>query len=206
MITLYTWSTPNGRKISIALEELGLPYEVRPIDITQRKQFEPAFVALSPASKIPVIVDSEGPGGTPITVFESGAILLYLAGKTGRLLPADLRVRLETIQWLMFQMGQVGPMLGQAHHFLRFAPELIPYAIDRYSKEAARLYGVLDARLTDRDWLAGTEYSVADIAVYPWIARHDWQGMDLKRYPAVKRWFETMGARAAVKRGMEVPK
>lgn len=206
MITLYTWSTPNGRKVSIALEELALPYEVRPIDITRNEQFAPDFLALNPNNKIPVIVDNEGPEGKPITVIESGAILLYLAGKAGKLLPADLRSRLEAIQWLMFQMGSVGPMLGQAHHFLRFAPEVIPYAIDRYSKEAARIYGVLNTRLGDHEWLGGASYSIADIACFPWIARHGWQGIDLKRFPALKRWFECVGARPAVQRGMEIPK
>nr|MBL8456166.1 glutathione S-transferase N-terminal domain-containing protein [Zoogloeaceae bacterium] len=206
MITLYTWSTPNGRKVSIALEELALPYEVRPVDISRNEQFAPEFLALNPNNKIPVIVDTEGPEGKPITVIESGAILLYLAGKAGKLLPVDLRSRLEAIQWLMFQMGGVGPMLGQAHHFLRFAPEVIPYAIDRYSKEAARLYAVLNARLSTHEWLGGTSYSIADIATFPWIARHDWQGIDLKRFPALKRWFECVAARPAVQRGMEIPK
>lgn len=206
MITLYTWSTPNGYKVSIALEELGLPYDVRPIDITRGEQKSPEFLALNPTNKIPVIVDDAGPGGQPITVFESGAILLYLAGKTGRLLPSDLRDRFEAMQWLMFQMGNVGPMLGQVHHFLRFAPELIPYAIDRYSKEALRIYGVLNTRLAGRDWLAGQAYSMADIATFPWISRHDWQGIDLKRFPEVNRWFEAIKARPAVQRGMKVPK
>lgn len=205
MIELHTWSTPNGRKVSIALEELGLPYTVHAVDITRGEQHDPAFVALNPNAKIPVLVDEEGPGGEPITIIESGAILMYLAGKTGRLLPVDLRQRLEAIQWLMFQMGSVGPMLGQVHHFLRFAPELIPYAIERYSKEAARIYGVLDTRLADREWLAGPEYSIADIATYPWLARHDWQGIDLKRFPAVQRWFAAMSTRPAVQRGMDIP-
>ncbi|HRQ48680.1 MAG TPA: glutathione S-transferase family protein [Rhodocyclaceae bacterium] len=205
MITLYTWSTPNGRKISIALEELALPYEVRPVDITSGEQRKPDFLKLNPNNKIPVIVDPDGPDGKPITVIESGAILIYLAGKTGKLLPTDLRTRLEAIQWLMFQMGSVGPMLGQAHHFLRFAPEVIPYALERYSKEALRIYGVLNTRLEDREWLSGGEYSIADIATFPWIARHDWQGIDLKRFPEVKRWFEAIDARPAVQRGMAVP-
>ncbi|HRP77231.1 MAG TPA: glutathione S-transferase family protein [Rhodocyclaceae bacterium] len=205
MITLYTWSTPNGRKISIALEELALPYEVRPVDITSGEQRKADFLKLNPNNKIPVIVDPDGPDGKPITVIESGAILIYLAGKTGKLLPTDLRTRLEAIQWLMFQMGSVGPMLGQAHHFLRFAPEVIPYALERYSKEALRIYGVLNTRLEDREWLSGGEYSIADIATFPWIARHDWQGIDLKRFPEVKRWFEAIDARPAVQRGMAVP-
>lgn len=206
MITLYTWTTPNGRKVSIALEELGLRYEVRPIDITRDEQFAPDFLALNPNHRIPVIVDSDGPDGAPITVIESGAILLYLAEKTGRLLPGDARGRCEAIQWMMFQMGSVGPMLGQAHHFLRFAPEVVPYAVTRYSKEATRIYGVLNTRLTGRDWLAGAEYSIADIATFPWIARHDWQGVDLARFPEVQRWYNTIAARPAVVRGMEVGK
>ncbi|MBI1905365.1 MAG: glutathione S-transferase family protein [Rhodocyclales bacterium] len=206
MITLYTWGTPNGRKVSIALEELELPYQVQTVDLARGEQFEPAFATLNPNGKIPVIVDSEGPGGSPITLIESGAILLYLSGKSGKLLPRDIRSRLDAMQWLMFQMGSVGPMLGQAHHFLRFAPEVIPYAIDRYSKEVLRIYGVLNTRLSGRAWLAGDEYSVADIATYPWLARHDWQGVDLKRFPEVNRWFEAMSARPAVQRGMDVPK
>ncbi|ANQ83577.1 glutathione S-transferase [Azoarcus olearius] len=206
MITLYTWGTPNGRKISIALEELGLDYTVRPIDITRGEQHEAGFVALSPNNKIPVLVDDEGPGGAPITLIESGAILIHLAEKHGQLLSAEPRERLETLQWLMLQMGSIGPMLGQAHHFLRFAPDVIPYAIDRYSKEAVRLYGVLNTRLAGRDWLAGAAYSIADIATWPWIDRHKWQGIDLARYPEVKRWYETIAARPAVQRGMEVPR
>lgn len=206
MITLYTWGTPNGRKVSIALEELGLAYEVKPIDITRDAQFSPEFLALNPNHKIPVIIDSDGPDGKPITMIESGAILLYLADKTGHLIPDDPRERCETHQWLMFQMGSVGPMLGQAHHFLRFAPDVIPYAIDRYSKEAARIYAVLNTRLAGRDWLAGSAYSIADIASYPWLARHEWQGIDLARYPEVKRWFDSIAARPAVQRGMEIPR
>ncbi|TAH47578.1 MAG: glutathione S-transferase family protein [Betaproteobacteria bacterium] len=206
MITLHTWGTPNGHKISIALEELGLEYEVRKVNITRDEQFDPAFLALNPNNKIPVIVDSDGPDGQPITIFESGAILIYLAEKTGRLLPHDARARHETLQWVMFQMGSIGPMLGQAHHFLRFAPDVISYAIDRYSKEATRLYGVLNGRLRGRDWLAGPDYSIADIATFPWIARHEWQGIDLARYPEVRRWFEAIAARPAVQRGLEVPR
>lgn len=205
MITLYTWGTPNGRKISIALEELSLAYEVRPVDITKGEQHTPDFLRLNPNGKIPVITDDEGPGGTSITLSESGAILLYLAGKTGRLMPQDLRERLEVMQWLMFQMGSVGPMLGQAHHFLRFAPDLIPYAMERYSKEAQRIYGVLEARLALNTWLAGKDYSIADIATFPWIARHDWQGIDLKRFPSVQRWYDAIAGRAAVERGMAIP-
>ncbi len=206
MITLHTWSTPNGYKISIALEELGLDYTVRAVDITRGEQFSPEFLALNPNHKIPAIVDADGPGGAPLTLFESGAILIYLAEKTGRLLATAPRERLETLQWLMFQMGSIGPMLGQAHHFLRFAPDIVPYAIERYSKEAARLYKVLDTRLGRRDWLAGSAYSIADIATFPWIARHEWQGIDLARFPNVKRWFDTIAARPAVQRGLAVPR
>ncbi len=206
MITLYTWGTPNGRKISIALEELGLDYQVRNVDITRGAQFAADFLAVNPNNKIPAITDSNGPDGAPIDLFESGAILIYLAEKTGRLLPATPRERYETLQWLMLQMGGVGPMLGQAHHFRRFAPEPLPYAIERYTSEAARLYGVLDTRLAGRDWLAGGQYSIADIATFPWIARHDWQGMDLARFPNLRRWFDTIAARPAVQRGMEIPR
>ncbi len=206
MITLHTWSTPNGYQVSIALEELGLDYSVNPIDITRGEQFAPEFLALNPNNKIPAIVDEHGPDGEPVTVFESGAILLYLADKTGSLMPTKARERLEAMQWLMLQMGSVGPMLGQAHHFLRFAPDIIPYAIERYSKEAARLYSVLNTRLGGRDWLVGSAYSIADIATFPWIARHEWQGIDLARYPEVKRWFDAIAARPAVQRGLAVPR
>ena len=204
MIDLYTWSTPNGRKVSIMLEELMLAYNVHPIDIGKGDQFEADFVVISPNSKIPAIVDSEGPEGKPYALFESGAILLYLADKTGRFLPQKKTERFEAIQWLMFQMGGVGPMFGQAHHFLRAAPEPVPYAIDRYGKETRRLYGVLDKRLAGRDWL-GAEYSIADIATYPWVARHDWHKVDLGDFPNVKRWFDAIGARPAVQKGMKVP-
>jgi len=204
MITLYTWGTPNGRKVSIMLEECALPYRVKTIDITQGEQFHPEFVAINPNSKIPAIVDSDGPDSKPITLFESGAILLYLAGKTGRLLPTSDRGKYEALQWLMFQMGGVGPMFGQTHHFLRFAPEPLPYAIKRYSTETARLYGVLDQRLGEAAYVAG-EYSIADMATYPWVARHEWQNIDLADYPGVRRWYEEVGARPAVQRGMAVP-
>lgn len=204
MIDLYTWSTPNGRKVSIMLEELALPYNVHAIDIGKGDQFEPGFVAISPNSKIPAIIDSDGPDGRPFALFESGAILLYLADKTGRLLPAAKSHRFEAIQWLMFQMGGVGPMFGQTHHFLRAAPEPVPYAIERYSKETRRLYGVLDRHLADREWL-GAEYSVADIATFPWTARHEWHKVDLAEFPNVKRWYDRIAARPAVQRGMKVP-
>lgn len=205
MITLHTWSTPNGRKISIALEELGLPYEVKSVNITRDEQFTPDFLAISPNNKIPAIVDSDGPDGQPIALFESGAILIYLAEKTGKLLPADPRGRSEVLQWLMMQMGSVGPMLGQAHHFLRFAPEDVPYAKKRYVAETRRIYGVLDRRLAHHEWLAADRYSIADIATFPWIARHEWQQVVLADFPNVKRWYDTIAARPAVARGMAVP-
>ena len=204
MIDLYTWTTPNGRKVSIMLEELGLSYNTHAIDIGRGEQFKPEFVAVSPNSKIPAIVDSLGPAGKPYPLFESGAILLYLAEKTGRFLSAQATERFDAIQWLMFQMGGIGPMFGQTHHFLRAAPEPVPYAIARYSKETRRLYGVLDQRLSGRDWLAA-DYSVADIATYPWIARHEWHKVDLADFPNVKRWFDIISARPAVQRGMKVP-
>lgn len=204
MITLYAWGTPNGQKISIALEELGLDYRIHRVDITRNEQFAAEFLAISPNNKIPAIRDDEGPGGEAITLFESGAILIYLAEKTGRLLSTDPRERLETLQWLMFQVSSQGPMLGQAHHFLRFAPDIIPYAIERYSKEANRLYGVLETRLGGRDWLAGSHFSIADIACFPWVARHEWQGIDLARFPSVARWHERIAARPEVQRGLEV--
>jgi len=204
MIDLYTWGTPNGRKISIMLEEIGLPYNVLAVDITKGEQFAPAFSAICPNNKIPAIVDSEGPDGNPVTLFESGAILIYLAEKTGRFLPVESRARYEVLQWLMFQMGGVGPILGQLHHFNRFAPEPVPYATERYSKEAKRLYGVLDHRLSSHAFLAD-DYSIADMATFPWIARFEWQGIDLAEYPAVKRWFEEISIRPAVMRGMVVP-
>jgi GST-like protein len=204
MIDLYTWATPNGRKVSIMLEECGLPYRVHPINIGKNEQFAPGFVRVNPNSKIPALVDAEGPDAKPLTVFESGAILIYLAEKTGRFLPADRRGRTETIQWLMFQMGGVGPMFGQTHHFLRFAPEKVPYAIDRYSKETQRLYGVLDRRLAEAPYLAG-DYSIADMATFPWVARHEWHPIKLAEFAHVKRWFDTVGQRPAVARGMAVP-
>lgn len=205
MITLHTWGTPNGKKISIMLEECELPYTVCPVNIGAGEQFEPNYLKISPNGKIPAIVDSEGPDGEPIHLFESGAILIYLSGKTGQFLPDSDRGKYEALQWLMFQMGGVGPMFGQAHHFRRFAPEQIPYAIDRYSREAARLYGVLNTRLAEHKFLAD-DYSIADIATYPWVARYEWQGIALEDYPHVKRWFDTISERPAVQRGMAVPK
>ena len=205
MIDLYTWATPNGRKISIMLEEVALPYEVIKIDITNDDQFSPEFLAVNPNGKIPAIVDHEGLGGSATSVFESGAILIYLAEKTRKLLPSEPVARLTAIEWLMFQMSALGPMLGQAHHFRRFAPERIPYAIERFEKEAARLYAVLDGRLGTTEYLAG-DYSIADIASYPWIARHEWQGIALDDFPNVRRWFTSIASRPAVQRGMQVPK
>jgi GST-like protein len=205
MIELYTWGTPNGRKVSIMLEEIGLPYNVHRININQREQFAPEFVAISPSSKIPAIVDPDGPDGQPMSMFESGAILIYLAGKTGKLLPETLRARYEVLQWLMFQMGHIGPMFGQVHHFVRNAKVEVPYAIERYINEKNRLYQVLDKRLGDVEYLAAGEYTIADIATYPWVARYEWHKTDLADYPNVKRWFEGISARPAVKRGMAVP-
>jgi GST-like protein len=204
MIDLYTWSTPNGRKASIMLEETGLPYAVHRVNIGQSDQFKSEFLAISPNNKIPAIADSEGPDGVPYSLFESGAILIYLAEKAGKLMPAVPAVRYRVLQWLMFQMGGVGPMFGQAHHFLRFAKEKIPYAMRRYSDETARLYRVLDKQLSDHEYLAD-DYSIADIATYPWVARHEWQQIDLATYPNVKRWFDAISARPAVQRGMKVP-
>ncbi|MCX7960518.1 MAG: glutathione S-transferase N-terminal domain-containing protein [Burkholderiales bacterium] len=204
MIDLYTWSTPNGRKVSIMLEECGLAYRVHRIDLGRGEQFRDAFLAINPNGRIPAIVDPDGPDGRPIALFESGAILVYLAGKTGRFLPPTVRGKYEALQWLMFQMSGVGPMFGQAHHFLRAAPEPVPYAIERYTKETRRLYGVLERRLSAAPFLAG-EYSIADIATFPWVARHDWHKVDLAEFPSVKRWFDTIARRPAVARGMAVP-
>ena len=205
-IELHTWNTPNGRKISVALEEMGLPYTVHTVNISKGEQFAPDFLKISPNNRIPAIIDPEGPGRTPISVFESGAILIYLADKAGRLLSPEPRRRSQAIQWLMFQVGGVGPMLGQAQHFRRFAPHPVPYAIERYSSEAARLYGVLDRRLGEAEFLADDGYSIADIATYPWVVRHEWQGISLADLPNVRRWFETVGQRPAVQRGMQVPR
>ena len=205
MIDVYTWPTPNGHKVHILLEECGLPYAVHPVDIGAGDQFTPEFLAISPNNKIPVIVDSDGPDGEPISLFESGAILVYLAAKSGRFLPIDTRAKYDVLQWLMFQMGGVGPMLGQAHHFRNYAPEKIAYGIERYTNEAKRLYGVLDRRLAvTGSWLAAGEYSIADIATWPWIRSHANQGIELRDYPNVERWFERIGQRAAVRRAITV--
>lgn len=205
MIDLYTWGTPNGRKVSIMLEECGLAYNVHPIDIGKGDQFKPEFVAIDPNSKIPAIVDSDGPDGKRFSLFESGAILIYLSGKTGKFLPTATSGKYVALQWLMFQMAGVGPMFGQVHHFLRQAKEPVPYAIDRYVKEKDRLYGVLDRRLGEARYLAGDEYTIADIATYPWVARYEWHKTDLNQFPNVKRWFDAISQRPAVQRGMKVP-
>jgi GST-like protein len=203
MIDLYTWPTPNGHKVHILLEETGLEYTVHPINIHKGDQFEPGFLKISPNNKMPAIVDQDGPGGSPYPLFESGAILMYLADKTGRFLPVETRARYDVVQWLMFQMGGVGPMLGQAHHFLGYAPEKIPYAMDRYRNEANRLYAVIDRRLREHEYLAG-DYSIADIAVWPWLRRPERQGVDREQYPNFMRWFAAIEARPAVQRGVQV--
>ncbi len=206
MIDFYYWTTPNGHKITIFLEETGLPYSIKPIDIGKGEQFAPEFLAISPNNRIPAIVDqapSDGKG--PLNVFESGAILQYLAEKTGKFLPLDLRGRTETMQWLFWQMGGLGPMLGQNHHFRNYVTEKIPYAIDRYLKETERLYGVLDERLADREFVAG-EYSIADMACYPWIVLHERQGQNLDDFPNIKRWFQKIQGRDAVQRAYALAK
>jgi GST-like protein len=204
MIELYTWPTPNGHKVHIMLEETGLAYNVHPIDISAGDQFDPEFLKISPNNRMPAIVDTDGPDGQPISLFESGAILIYLAEKTGRFLPEAPRARYVTLQWLMWQMGGLGPMLGQAHHFRQYAPEQIPYAVERYTNEARRLYGVADRRLGETRFLAGDDYTIADIASFPWTRSHERQGVDLADYPNVKRWFDEIAARPAVERGVQV--
>jgi GST-like protein len=200
MIDLYIFGTPNGHKASIMLEEVELPYNIHKIDISKGDQFTPEYVAINPNSKIPAIVDRD----TGLTIFESGAILIYLAEKTGKLLPTDDKKRFQVLSWLMLQMGSVGPMLGQLNHFKKFAPEKIPYAIERYEKETLRLYSVLDGQLQQQEFLCG-DYSIADIATYPWIAIYEWQGLTLDSHPNLKRWVETVQQRPAVERGMAVP-
>jgi GST-like protein len=204
MIEVYSWATPNGHKVHIMLEECGLPYRVHPIDIGAGDQFDAQFLAISPNNKIPAIVDPDGPDGAPISLFESGAILMYLAGKTGRFLADDTRGKYSVLQWLMFQMGGVGPMLGQAHHFRIYAPDKIPYAIDRYTNEAKRLYGVMDHQLARSTYLAGPHYSIADIAVFPWLRSWKNQGIDWNDHPHLKGWFDEIAGRPAVQRGVEV--
>jgi len=202
-IELYYWPTPNGWKITIMLEECGLPYTVLPVNIGKGDQFRPEFLSISPNNKMPAIVDHEGPGGKPISVFESGAILQYLGRKTGKFYPQDERARVEVDQWLFWQMGGFGPMLGQAHHFRIYSPEKIPYAIDRYTNETHRLYGVLNKRLADREFVAG-EYSIADMAIAPWAKLWERQGQNIDEFPHAKRWLETVLARPAVQRGIAV--
>jgi len=204
MIDLYSWPTPNGHKIHIMLEETGLPYRVHPVNIGAGDQFKPEFLKISPNNKMPAMIDSDGPDGKPMSMFESGAMLLYLASKTGKFLPENIRDRWSTLQWLMFQMGGVGPMLGQAHHFLVYAPEKIPYAMQRYSKEANRLYGVMDRRLAESKFIACNEYTIADIAIMPWLRSYKNQGVEMDGYPHVKRWFDGIAARPAVQRGLAV--
>lgn len=204
MIEVYSWATPNGHKVHIMLEECGLPYRAIPVDIGAGDQFEPGFLAISPNNKIPALVDPDGPDGHPISLFESGAILLYLAAKTGRFLPESTRAKYEVLQWLMFQMASVGPMLGQAHHFRVYAPEKIPYAVDRYTNEARRLYGVMNRRLAQSRYLGGPDYSIADIAVFPWLRSWKNQGITWDDYPHLKGWFDEIAKRPAVQRGVEV--
>jgi GSH-dependent disulfide-bond oxidoreductase len=206
MIDLYYWTTPNGHKVTIFLEETGLPYSIKPVNIGKGEQFKPEFLAISPNNRIPAMVDNEPTGGgKPISVFESGAILQYLAEKTGKFLPTDLRGRTEVMQWLFWQMGGLGPMLGQNHHFRNYSDEKLTYAINRYVKETERLYGVLDERLADREFVAG-EYSIADMACYPWIVLHERQGQNLDDYPNLKRWFEIIQRREAVQRAYALAK
>ena len=204
MIDLYAYPSSNGQRAAVMLEECGLPYAVHAVDIGAGEQFAPDFLKISPNNKMPAIVDPDGPDGQPMPLFESGAILLYLAGKTGRFLPRSTRGKYETLQWLMFQMASVGPMLGQAHHFRVYAPEKIAYAIDRYTSEARRLYGVMDRQLADRDYIAGKTYTVADMAVWPWLRSWENQGVLMDDYPNVKAWFEAIGNRPAVQRGVQV--
>jgi GST-like protein len=204
MIEVYSWATPNGHKVHVMLEECSLSYKVVPVDIGAGDQFKPEFLAISPNNKVPAIVDPDGPDGRPISLFESGAILLYLAGKTGLFLPADTRGRYSVLQWLMFQMGNVGPMLGQAHHFRLYAPEKIPYAIERYSNEARRLYRVMNDQVARTRYIAGDEYTIADIAIFPWLRSWKNQGIEWNEFPNLKGWFDEIAARPAVMRGVEV--
>ncbi len=204
MLEVYSWATPNGHKVHIMLEECELPYRVHPVDIATGQQFSPDFLAISPNNKIPALVDSDGPDGRPMSLFESGAILLYLAGKTNRFMPNSVRGKYEVLQWLMFQMGGVGPMLGQAHHFRIYATQKIDYAINRYTNEAKRLYGVMDKQLANNKYIAGDEYTIADMAIYPWLRSWKNQGVDWADYPRLKEWFDEVSARPAVQRGLTV--
>ncbi|MGA7966585.1 MAG: glutathione binding-like protein [Gammaproteobacteria bacterium] len=204
MIDVYSWPTPNGHKVHIMLEETGLEYRMHPINIGAGEQFEPEFLEISPNNKIPAMVDQDGPDGAPLALAESGAILIYLAEKAGQWLPLEPRAHYACLQWLMFQMGHIGPMLGQAHHFRGYAPERISYGIERYTRESNRLYGVLDDQLAHNEYVAGKDYTIADIATFPWLRSHTRQGVDLADYPHVKRWFEVIAERPAVKRGLAV--
>lgn len=204
MIDLYTWPTPNGHKIHIMLEECKLPYRVHAINIGAGDQFQSDFLKISPNNKIPALVDSEGPDGKPISIFESGAILVYLAAKTGKFMPKGDRAKFEVLQWLMFQMGGVGPMLGQAHHFRIYAPEKIDYGINRYTNEAKRLYGVMDKRLQSSPWIGGKSYSIADMAIFPWLRSWQNQGIDWADYPHLKVWFDKIATRPAVQKAVQV--
>ncbi|MAY67005.1 MAG: glutathione S-transferase [Rhodospirillaceae bacterium] len=204
MIDLYSWPTPNGHKVHIMLEETGLAYNVHPINIQKGDQFQPEFLNISPNNRIPAIIDQDGPGGKPYSLFESGAILIYLAEKTGQFLPTEPTARYDTLQWLMWQMGGVGPMFGQAHHFRGYAPVDIPYGIDRYTKEAGRLYGVMDKRLGESAYLAGPDYTIADIATFPWTRSIERQGHSLDDFPNVKRWSDAINARPGVAKGVTV--
>ena len=204
-IDLYTWKTSNGKKATIMMEECELEYKLHPIDISTDIQFSEGFVKVNPNSKIPAIVDPDGPNGQPFTVIESGAILMYLAEKTGLFLPAEMQRKYEVIQWVMFQMGGIGPIFGQVHHFKRAAKEKVPYAINRYFNECRRLYGVLDSRLAGREYIANDEVSIADFCTVPWVFRHDWQEIDLDEFTNVKRWYDSMMQRPALTRGMNLP-
>jgi GSH-dependent disulfide-bond oxidoreductase len=204
MIEVFSWATPNGHKVHIMLEECGLPYRAIPVDIGAGDQFKPEFLRISPNNKIPAITDPDGPDGKPISLFESGAILVYLAAKSGKLMPALERAKYEVLQWLMFQMGSVGPMLGQAHHFRMYAPDKIDYAVNRYTNEARRIYGVIDRRLSQSAWLGGSEYSIADIATFPWLRSWQNQGIVLSEFPRLQAWFDKIAERPAVQRGVKV--
>ncbi|MEO3432956.1 glutathione S-transferase N-terminal domain-containing protein [Inquilinus sp. CAU 1745] len=204
MIDLYIWPTPNAFKVTILLEETGLPYATHAVDIGAGDQFKPDFLKISPNNKMPAMVDHDGPDGRQVSLFESGAILMYLAEKTGKFWPQEMPARYDTVQWLMWQMGGFGPMLGQAHHFRQYAPEQVPYAIDRYTNEAGRLYGVLDKRLGEAAYVAGADYTIADMAIFPWARSIENQGHKLDDFPNVKRWYEAIDARPAVQRGVQV--
>ncbi len=204
MIDLYTWPTPNGHKMHIMLEETGLEYRVIPVNIGKGDQFKPEFLAISPNNRMPAMVDHDGPGGGPYSLFESGAMLIYLAEKTGKFLPEEPRARYTVLQWLMFQMGNIGPMMGQTHHFRHYAPEKIPYAVERYTNEAGRLYGVVEKRLSQSPWLGGEDYSIADIAAFPWLRNVQRKGCEETDFPCLQAWFEAMEARPAVQAGMEI--